>query len=347
MSRDLLQAEKKQLSSQEPKAPFLHSTYFRYILYIVLGTIFLLSPLWVQSNYWVRVLTLVCIFGVASTGWNLLGGYASQFSLGHSVFFGIGAYATVIFQGKLGLSPWLSIPVGALATIAVAIIVGWPTFRLTGHYFALATLALFPVFHILATYFKDLTGGAVGISVPILPSGIDTLQFDTPAPFFYITAIVLFLTMVLARWIQNSAFGLRLNAIRQNPEASRLAGVDMFKNKMLALVISAGVTSVAGSFYGAFLQFLDADTAFSWTITINIVLFAIVGGTRYWWGPALGALILIPISEFASTQLTGNLSALGQLSYGVLLIVLIIFQPRGIGGILSKIWDRSQVGAKK
>ncbi|MGB3413192.1 MAG: branched-chain amino acid ABC transporter permease [Microbacteriaceae bacterium] len=325
----------------------MHSKYFRYSLYIALGALFMLAPLWLQSNYWVRVLILVCIFGVASTGWNLLGGYASQFSLGHSVFFGIGAYATVIFQGKLGLSPWLSIPVGVAATVLVAVIVGWPSFKLTGHYFALATLALFPVFHILASYFKDLTGGPSGISVPILESGIATLQFDDPAQFFYVVATLLLLALVVSRWVKFSAFGLRLDAIRQNPEAARLAGVNMFNEKMKALVISAAVTSVAGSFYGAFLQFLDADTAFSWTITINIVLFAIVGGTRFWWGPALGALILIPLSEYASMQLTGNLAALGQLAYGVLLIVLIIFQPRGLGGVLSNLWNRSQAGAKK
>jgi branched-chain amino acid transport system permease protein len=114
----------------------------------------------------------------------------------------------------------------------------------------------------------------------------------------------------------------------------------MFRVKMKALLMSAAVVSVAGSLFGAFLQFMDPDTAFAWTITLNLVLYAIVGGVRFWWGPALGALILIPMGEYASLQLTGNLAALGQLAYGLLLIVLVLFQPRGIGGVFSIIWHR-------
>lgn len=304
---------------------------------VVFAALFLTSPMWIGSNYWVRVLTLVCIYGVATTGWNILGGYASQFSLGHSVFFGIGAYAVVIFQGELGLSPWPAILAGIVVTVAVAVLIGWPSFRLSGHYFALATLAMFPVFHILANFLKPITGGPVGITVPILDEGIHTLQFYSPASFFYIVAVLLIIVLIIARQVQRSAFGMKLDAIRQNPEAARLAGVNLFRNKMWALILSASITSVAGSFFGAFLQFMDPTTAFSWAITVNIVLYAIVGGTRHWWGPAVGALILIPIYEYSSMQLSGNFASLGQLAYGVLLIVLIIFQPQGVGGAIESI----------
>lgn len=316
------------------------SRLWRTVFYLVLLAALFLAPVYLASEYNVRVLVLVCIFGAAATGWNLIGGYANQISLGHTVFFGIGAYATVIFQGVLGLSPWLAIPVAVVLAVAVALLIGWPTFQLSGHYFALATLALLPVFHILATYWKDLTGGPVGISVPILPSGLDTLQFDSAVPFFYLTAILLVLVVILSRAVRYSTLGLQLDAIRLNPQAATLAGVNQFKAKMKALVMSAAVVAIAGSLYGAFLQFMDPDTAFSWNITLNLVLFAIVGGVRFWWGPALGALVLIPMGEYASLQLTGNLAALGQLAYGLLLIILVLFQPRGIGGLFTIVWDK-------
>lgn len=310
------------------------------MLYVALLLALFLAPLYVRSDYGVRVLVLVCLFGAASTGWNILGGYANQISLGHTVFFGIGAYAVVIFQGVYHLSPWLAIPVGVLIAVGVAFLIGWPTFQLSGHYFALATLALLPVSHIAATFWRGLTGGPRGISVPILRSGLDTLQFDGPVPFFYVAAILLVAVMALGRAVRYSTLGLQLDAIRLNPQAATLAGVDMFRAKMKALVMSAAVVAVTGSLYGAFLQFMDPGTAFSWNVTLNLVLFAMVGGVSFWWGPALGALILIPMGEYASLQLTGNLAALGQLAYGLLLIALVFFQPRGMGGLVMTIWPR-------
>lgn len=318
---------------------------WRIAVYVVLLAALFLSPVYLASEYSIRVLVLVCIFGAASTGWNLLGGYANQISLGHVAFFGIGAYSVVIFQGSLGLSPWLAIPVAVVLALAVAALIGWPTFQLSGHYFALATLALLPVFHIIATAWTDVTGGPTGISVPILPSGFDTLQFDSPVPFFYIAAVLLVLAMILARVVRFSTLGMRLDAIRLNPQAATLAGVDQFRTKMKALLMSAAVVSVAGALYGAFLQFVDPTTGFNWNTTLNLVLFAIVGGLRFWWGPALGALVLIPLGEYATLQLSGSLAALGQLAYGVLLVVLILFQPRGLGGLFASVWQ--VIGGRK
>lgn len=300
----------------------------------------LLAPLYLTSQYHLQILTLVCIFGAASVGWNLLGGYANQVSLGHAVFFGIGAYAVVIFQAELGLSPWLAMPVGMAIAVLTSLVIGWPTFQLSGHYFALGTLALLQVFHIGANYWSGLTGGPAGITLPILPTGVRNLQFDAPAPYLYLGAGLLIVSLTVGRIVRYSRLGLQLDAIRLNPDAASLAGVDLFRTKMKALLIGAAIVSLAGSLYASFLQFLDPDTAFAWNTSINLALFAIVGGVRLWWGPALGALLLIPLSELASLTLTGKLAALGQLSYGALLIVLILLQPRGIGGWLSNSWGR-------
>jgi len=315
--------------------------------WIILLAVLFAAPLYLHSQYDLRLAVLVCLLGGASIGWNLLGGYANQISLGHITFFGIGMYTVAIFQSSLQLSPWLAIPVAVILSIVVAILIGWPSFQLSGHYFALATLALLPVSELVASGWESLTGGARGISVPILPSGLATLQFDDPEPFFYVAAVFLVIALAVARVVRFSALGMRLSAIRSNPEAATLAGVNQFRSKMAALLISATLVAVAGSLYGAFLQYVDPRTAFSWDTTLNLVLFAIVGGLQFWWGPLLGAAILIPINEYASLQLSGNLSALGQLAYGVILLLLIIFQPRGLGGLLQTVFQRLEGRAGK
>lgn len=139
---------------------------WRTAVFTILLLALFLAPVYLQNEYAVRILVLVCIYGVASTGWNLLGGFANQISLGHTAFFGIGAYAAIIFQTTLASSPWLGMLTGIAVSVAVAFLVGWPTFQLSGHYFALATLALLPVFNIVASYWSDLTGGPPGMAVP-------------------------------------------------------------------------------------------------------------------------------------------------------------------------------------
>ncbi len=310
------------------------------VLMAVLALGLFLAPVYVQSDYQLRILVLICIFGAASTGWNLLGGFGNQVSLGHAVFFGVGAYAVVILQSRLGLSPWLAMPVGVVVSVLAALVIGWPTFRLSGHYFALGTLAMLQIFDITARYWKGLTGGPAGVTLPILPSSIANLQFDRTGPYLYIAALLLFLALAFARLVRYSRLGLRLDCIRLNPQAATLAGVNLFRTKLAALLISAVVVSLAGSVYAAFQGFLDPDTAFSFNTSINMALFAIIGGVSFWWGPLLGALVLVPLGQVASSQLTGNLAALGPLSYGLLLIVLVILQPRGIAGWLNGLWRR-------
>jgi branched-chain amino acid transport system permease protein len=310
------------------------------VLMLVLVLALFLAPTYLHNEYHLRILVLVCIFGTASAGWNLLGGYANQVSLGHGVFFGIGAYAVILFQGTLGLSPWLAMPVGIVVSLLAALVIGWPTFQLSGHYFALGTLALLQIMTIIATNWSSLTGGPRGVTLPILSTGLWNLQFVGTAPYLYIAGVLLILALVVARQVRYSRLGLRLDAIRLNPQAAALAGVNLFRTKLRALLISATVVSLAGSLYASFLQFLDPGTAFSFNTSINMALFAIIGGVGFWWGPLVGALILVPLGEFASLYLTGNLAAVGQLSYGVLLVVLILLQPRGVALWLNLLWRR-------
>ncbi len=307
---------------------------------LLLGVSLLLSaPFWVGSDYRLRIATLVCLFGTMSLGWNLLGGYANQISLGHAAFFGIGAYITAVLQIDYGVSPWIGMVVGAVIAVLVAILIGIPTFLLAGHYFALATLALLQVAHILFTYFSDITGGPVGLSIPLLGHNPVMFQFGQPIWYFYIGAVMLLLALWVSRAVLYSKLGYQLRAIKENPVAAQLAGVNLFRAKLTSLMISAATVAIAGAFYIQFIQFVDPDSAFAFDLSINMALFAIIGGVSSWWGPALGALLLMPLGEYTRLQLTGQLAPLGELVYGLLLIAMILLRPRGLAVWIASGWN--------
>lgn len=305
-----------------------------------LGLAILLTvPFWVGSDYGLRIATLVVVYATMSLGWNLLGGYANQISLGHAVFFAMGAYTTAILQLRFGISPWIGLFVGVLLSVALAALIGIPTFLLSGHYFALATLALLQVGFILFTYFGGVTGGAPGLSIPITGSNPAMFQFTLPIYYFYIAAVILLLTLFVSRTVLYSKLGYRLRAIKENPLAARLAGVNLFRAKLSALMISAAIVSVTGTFYIEYIEFIDPGSAFSFDVSVNMALFAIIGGVNSWWGAVLGAAILVPLGEALRIQLTGQLAPLGQLSYGLLLIVMILVRPRGLAVWLTVGWN--------
>lgn len=297
-------------------------------------------PFFVGSDFALRIAILVCLFATMSIGWNLLGGYANQVSLGHAVFFAIGAYTTGLLEIHYRLTPLLGIPAGMILAALVSVVIGLVTFRLAGHYFALGTLALLQVGQITFTYYRQVTEGPLGLTLPLLGNRPEMLSFKYPIWYFYIAAAMLVAALLLSRLVLRSGLGYRLRAIKENPLAARLAGVDVLRTKLVALVISAAVVAAGGGFYMQFIQFIDPDSAFSFQISINMALFAIIGGVAIWWGPALGALLLVPLSQYTSLQLTGRLAPLGPLFYGLLLIVVILLRPRGLGEWLQRGWDR-------
>lgn len=297
-------------------------------------------PFYVGSDFNLRTATLVCLLATMSLGWNLLGGYANQVSLGHAVFFALGAYTTGLLEIRYGVTPWAGIPAGMVVAVAVSVVIGIPTFRLAGHYFALGTLALLQIGTILFTYYRGITGGALGLTVPLLGDRPEMLSFKYPIWYYYIAAAMLVVALGIARLILYSRLGYRLRAIKENPLAAQLAGVGLLRAKLLVLAISAAVVAAGGGFYMEFIQFIDPDSAFSFQVSINMALFAIIGGVGTWWGPALGAALLVPLSQYTSLVLTGRLAPIGPLFYGVLLLVVILLRPRGLGEWLVRGWDR-------
>lgn len=322
----------------KPRRP-LPSTLVRFA---PLATAFILlvsAPGYLPNEFYLRVATFICFYGVMALGWNVIGGYADQLSLGHAVFFALGAYTTALLQVDFGLTPWVGMAVALVLGGLVALAFGVITFRWSGTYFTLATLALLEIGGICATYFQGITRGSSGISIPILHNSPGMMQFDSPLPYYYIVVAMLLGSLWVSRKVLASKLGYRLRAIRANPEAAQLAGVNIFRTKLAAIVISSVVVSAAGSFYAEYIQFIDPDSTFSLQLTVNMALFAIVGGVTTWWGPALGALIMVPITEYTSLQLTGRFAPLGEVGLGLILIAVILWRPKGFAPALETIWS--------
>lgn len=301
-----------------------------------------LPPLVFDANaYELRVATLVLMFAGLATAWNIVGGEANLISLGHAAFFGIGAYCSSLLLLHFQISPWI----GMLAATAIAgagsLVIGWPTFRLRGHYFALGTIAFAELVRILALYFSGLTGGALGIAIPAVGDGWWYMQFSGNREF-YIIALGMFLAVLaVAVAINRLPLGYRLRALRSSHDAAEVVGVDTLKTKLIANFISCSLVGAFGVLYAQMHFFIDPETVFSfWTISIKMAMMAILGGLTYVWGPFAGALALVTLDEWTGTLFSDRFAGAGRLLYGLLLIALVLWQPRGLLDLGERLLDR-------
>ena len=274
--------------------------------------------------------------------WNLLGGFGGQFSFGHALFFGSGAYVQAIAQLGGGINPWLALPLAAAAAAAVGLAIGALAFRygLRGSYFALVTLAFAEVFRILALS-ASFTGGGVGLMLP-LRGGAANLQFGSPRGFVLLVLGLVALALLVTAWLRHSRFGARLQAVRDNEDAARALGIDPLRIKLAACVISAGFMGAAGAFYVQVFQYIDPAIAFGPTTSVEALLGAIVGGMGTLWGPVLGALSLHLLSDL-TRNLFGALPGINMVIYGTVLVLIVMFMPRGIAGLglsVRELWRR-------
>ena len=264
--------------------------------------------------------------------WNILGGFGGQFSFGHALFFGTGAYAQAIAQVQLGLNPWLALPLAVLVSSGVGCFVGALSFRygLKGSYFALVTLAFAEVFRIVATS-VPFTGAGVGLMVP-LREGFANMQFVSRRGYAMLILAFVVLALVVTCWLKNSRFGAYLQAVRDNEDAARAAGVNPFRIKLAATVISGGFMGVAGAFYVQVFQYIDPGIAFGAHTSVEALVGAIVGGLGTLWGPIIGALALHLLAD-VTRNLFGQLPGINMVIYGSVLVLMVMFAPRGLGGV--------------
>lgn len=303
----------------------------RWIVIAVVIAAAALLPLALDARgYWIRVLTFTLLFATMAQAWNIIGGLANQTSLGHAAFFGIGAYTSTILLLKLGLSPWIGMLAGGVLGGIAALIIAIPTMRLQGHYFALATLAFGEVMRVIANVWTPLTGGPGGLSVPFMPPSFAGYSFKLLLPHAYIALVALIIVTAIFEAIRRGAMGYRLRAIKENPEAAEVIGIDTTKVKLQATVISGVLMAMLGTLYAQVAVFFDPDTVFSAAaISIRIALIAILGGVGTAVGPILGAFFIIPLEELMNDLLSSRAAGLSQLVFGVILIAVILWQPRG------------------
>jgi branched-chain amino acid transport system permease protein len=281
-------------------------------------------------GYWIRVLTFTLLFAAMAQAWNIVGGLANQTSLGHAAFFGIGAYTSTVLLLKFGISPWLGMLAGGALGGVAAFVIAIPTVRLQGHYFALATLAFGEVMRVIANVWTSLTGGPGGLSVPFVPPSFAAYSFKLPRPHAYIALAALVVVTAIFEVIRRGAMGYRLRAIKQNTAAAEVIGVDTTRVKLQAAVISGALIAMLGTLYAQVAVFFDPDTVFGIaSISIRIALIAIIGGVGTAAGPILGAFFIIPLEEIMNDLLSSRAAGLSQLVFGIILISVILWQPRG------------------
>jgi branched-chain amino acid transport system permease protein len=264
----------------------------------------------------------------------LLGGYGGQYSFGHAAFFGTGAFATAILQMRYGVNAWLGFGVGVAAGALVGAAIGALSFRsrLRGSYFALVTLAFAEVLRIIASV-APITGAGVGtlIKLDLRP---EAFQFQSRAPFYWILLGLVGASLILVRVIEGIRFGAYLVAVRENEDAAKAVGIDVFRVKLAAMTLSAAITAAGGCFYAQYFLFLDAGIAYGTWISVEALLAPIIGGIGTVFGPLLGALVVKLLGE-ATKLVTGDAPGLDLVIYGCVLVLVVAFAPRGIAGVFE------------
>jgi branched-chain amino acid transport system permease protein len=295
-------------------------------------------PFVVESPFWQNLAVLALIYASAAAAWNLLGGFMGQVSFGHSIFFGIGAYSTGFLLVRHDVVPWLGIAVGMALSIAAALVIGFPVFRLRSHYFSIATIALQQAIFIVVVNSESL-GQATGLELPIKPESLVNLRFSIrDLVGYYLVALGFFAVTSLAVWLyMQGRTGAYARAIRDDEEVARAMGVPVRRHKLYAISLSAALTAMAGGLYAMYSLFVDPNVVLSLWLSITIVIIAVLGGAGTLWGPLFGAWALLAIQEESRVRFSGGGRALDFVIAGGLIVALAAFEPKGLVGAAGRI----------
>jgi branched-chain amino acid transport system permease protein len=285
-----------------------------------------LVSLVMQSAYYQLVLTQVLLWAVLSLAWNILSGYSGYFSFGHAAFWGLGAYTVALGMIYFDLPPWVGIPLAAIVGGIAGAVIGYPTFRLRGHYFALAMLA-YP----LATLYVFQWLGYQEISLPMKREApVLYMQFTDPRAYVALALGLLVIALVVSLRVENSRFGMALLAIKQNEPAAEAAGIDTWRWKMRAIVLSGALAGMAGGLYAVVLLVVTPESVFGMLVSAQPLILALFGGIGSLWGPVIGAVVLVPLAEGLNGELGDVLPGIQGVVYGVAIIAIILLAPEGV-----------------
>jgi branched-chain amino acid transport system permease protein len=305
-------------------------------------------PFVYRDPYHLHILVLILIWSFAYTSWSMMGRFGLV-SLGHGGFMGIGAYVTALLWNHLGWSPWIGIPVSMVAAGALALLVGYPCFRfrITGHYFVLVTLALSGIVLQVITATRDYTGGSLGYTPNRAATNkLLALQFDDKTTWYLIALGVWLAGLVVWHWVDRSMSRHALEAISEDEDAAAAAGVDVTAEKLKITLISALMTALAGAIYCQYQMFITPDTVSGIAVSLQMVFAAIVGGLYVSLGPTIGAVITILLAEALRIGFGTRAVGWDNLVYGLLLVLFIIFLPKGIlGSLLDRLKPQRKVSS--
>ena len=300
----------------------------------LVALIFALIPVFSNSGSLLNTATMILYLAVMGQAWNILGGFGGQFSFGHAVFFGTGAYAIGVLQVQFGLNAWVALPLAIGLSALVGAILGALSFRygLKGSYFALVTLAFAEVFRILANTFL-FTGAGVGLQLPLKESFAE-MQFATKGGYLYLILAIMVAAFSCAIWLKHSRYGAWLLAVRDNEDAAQALGVDPFTVKLKAIALSGAIMGAGGAFYVQLFRYIDPGLSFGPSVSVEALLVAIIGGMGSIWGPLIGAIVLDTLGHL-TRNLFENAAGLSLVVYGVVLVLMVTFAPRGLIGLLQ------------
>ena len=302
---------------------------------VLLAIGLLVYPFVLTGAFYRDVGVTFLLAAISASAWNIVGGYAGQVSVGHAMFYGLGAYAPLLFYTLFGWPPIVGIPIGMAFSVGLAVVIGFPTFRLTGHYFSMATIAVAELIRIFFGTWK-LVGAAIGLQGPAVARGWWDLTFRGELPYYYIFLAVLALLLFLTYVIERRRFGYYLGAIKAGERAARSLGVPVQQMKIKALALSAAFTSVAGSLYSIKTGFIDPESGFGILVSVQMVIIAALGGAGTLYGPLVGAAILIPLQSATNTWFGGGGTGLTYILYGGIIVVIARYEPGG----MFELWDR-------
>jgi len=302
----------------------------------VLAAAAALVPLFVTDVNLQNVMVLTLMYGALSQSWNILSGYCGQISLGHSLYFGLGAYATALLFTKFGVLPWFGMLAGGLISAVIAMGLGYPCFRLRGHYFVIATIVIAETALLLVQNW-DWAGAALGITIPMRGNSWLTFQFArSKLPYFYFALGLACVAWFVTWWLEDSRWGYWWRAVKDNPDAAESLGVVVFNSKMGAAAVSAFLTAVGGGFYAQFVSYIDPESVMGFQFSLLMALPAGVGGIGTLWGPLLGAVILIPLTDLTRSYIGGSGRGVDLIVYGGVIVLISLAFPQGLVGLFSR-----------
>ncbi len=301
-----------------------------------------LFPLVFSKPFPQHVMILIFMFGMMSVAWNIMGGYAGMFSFGQVAFFGIGAYTSSFLLITYHVNPWLGLIVGGVIAALVAAAIGYPCSNLRGHYFAIASIAFG---EIVRTHFNNwkLVGAAEGMTLPMMQESFKNFMFhSSKLPYYYIMLAFLIISLIVCYFVATSKMGYYFRAIKESHDVAKVLGVNVVWYRLIAIMISAFLTAMAGTFYAQYVLYLDPESVLILPISVQLVLISMLGGAGSIMGPVIGAAILMPVSEITRVMLGHKGTGIDMLIYGALITLISVYQPKGVWGLFSNIGKRTK-----